>query len=114
MPRLVVVSSKPYRGFLLELRDGGGERCAVVVHPPAGRGEPEEVRLPPGEPTRLPALLARAREMVDAVLGPRPRTNARFPRSPEATERPAATGDPRPLPARGPRVGSAAWLDNAR
>ncbi|WP_254454356.1 transposase [Siccirubricoccus sp. G192] len=55
----------------LELRDGGGRECAVVIHPPAGRGEPHEVPGGGGSAT-LAELIGRARQMIDAVLGPRP------------------------------------------
>ena len=71
MGRLTAVSFKPYRNHHLELRDEAGGRCTVIVHPPAGRGEPQEV--PHGaQKATLGELMARAKEMIDGVMGPRP------------------------------------------
>jgi len=71
MGRLLVVSSLSYRTYHLELRDGGGRNCAVVIHPPAGRGQPLEVPRD-GSPATLTELIGRAKGMIDGVLGPRP------------------------------------------
>jgi hypothetical protein len=40
---MLVVSYQPYRTYHLELRDAGGAQCAVIIHPPAGRGEAHDV-----------------------------------------------------------------------
>jgi hypothetical protein len=65
------VSFKPYRGHQLELRDSGRGNCAVIIHPPGGRGAPHQVAPPKAEFT-LAELIAQAKAMIDAVLGPRP------------------------------------------
>lgn len=71
MPKLAAVSFKPYRRYQLELRDGGGGRCSVIIHPPGGRGATHEVA-PDGGDASLGSLITRAKAMIDAVLGPRP------------------------------------------
>ncbi len=71
MGRLIAVSFRPYRSYQLELRDGGRNRCAVIIHPPGGRGSPHEVA-PERESATLADLIAQAKAMIDAVLGPRP------------------------------------------
>ncbi|WP_372621993.1 hypothetical protein [Falsiroseomonas sp.] len=71
MGRLTAVSFKPYRGHQLELRDSGRIGCAVIIHPPGGRGSPHQVTA--GKPdATLADLIAQAKAMIDAVLGPRP------------------------------------------
>ena len=87
MGRLLVVSCLPYRTFHLELRDSGGRDCAVVIHPPAGRGEPLEVPRD-GAPDTLADLIGRAKGMIDGVLGPRPPPRQLGYRSRTASERP--------------------------
>ena len=82
MRRLLVVSFQDYRTHRLELRDGGGQQCAVVIHPPAGRGEPHEVPREAGTAT-LVELISRAKAMIDAVLGPRPQPRHLGPRGRE-------------------------------
>ncbi|WP_426954735.1 hypothetical protein [Muricoccus radiodurans] len=72
MGRMVAVSYKPYRTHHLEMRDGGGTDCAVIIHPPHGRGEPQPVQRSPGQPVTLGALIAQAKAMIDVVMGPRP------------------------------------------
>jgi|tagenome__1003787_1003787.scaffolds.fasta_scaffold20247232_1 hypothetical protein len=71
MSRLLVVSFLQYRTYQLELRDSGGRECAVVIHPPARKGEPHEVPRE-GAPVTLTELIARAKALIDGVLGPRP------------------------------------------
>lgn len=71
MGRLIAVSFKPYRGHQLELRDGGRDDVAVIIHPPGGRGAPHRLTPEPGAVT-LAAQVAQAKAMIDAVLGPRP------------------------------------------
>jgi hypothetical protein len=71
MTRLIAVSFKPYRKHQLELRDAGRDCCAVIIHPPAGRGEPQEVSRQ-GQPVTLGELVAQAKAMIDVVMGPRP------------------------------------------
>jgi hypothetical protein len=87
MGRLLVVSSLPYRTYHLELRDGGGRNCAVVIHPPAGKGEPLEVPRD-GTPATLTELIGRAKGMIDGVLGPRPPPRQLGHRGRTAGERP--------------------------
>ena len=82
MSRLLVVSFQDYRTHRLELRDGGGREYAVVIHPPTGRGEPHEVPGGAGSAT-LAELIGRAKEMIDAVLGPRPTPRHLGPRGRE-------------------------------
>lgn len=78
MGRLTAVSFRPYRNHQFELRDGGGSRCAVIIHPPTGKGDPFEVpRGENGPDATLGELIARAKGLVDAVLGPRPPPPAR-------------------------------------
>ena len=77
MGRMVVVSYKPYRTFHLEMRDAGGADCAVIIHPPHGKGEPQPVPPRPGQPTSLGVLIGLAKAMVDAVMGPRPPVSGR-------------------------------------
>ena len=77
MARMVAVSYKPYRTFHLEMRDAGGQDCAVIIHPPRGKGEPQEVPRRPGQQSSLGALIDLAKTMVDAVMGPRPPVSAR-------------------------------------
>jgi hypothetical protein len=71
MGRLLVVSFLQYRTYQLELRDSGGRECAVVIHPPARKGEPHEVARE-GAPATLTELIIRAKALIDGVLGPRP------------------------------------------
>jgi hypothetical protein len=71
MGRLFVVSFQQYRTYQLELRDAGGAQCAVIIHPPAGRGVAHPVPQDAGAAT-LSELMQRAKEMIDAILGPRP------------------------------------------
>jgi len=71
MSRLLVVSFQEYRNYQLELRDSGGQECSVVVHPPAGQGEGQEIPRDGGSAT-LVELIDRAKKMIDGVLGPRP------------------------------------------
>jgi hypothetical protein len=71
MSHLLVVSFQDYQNHRLELRHGGGARCAVVIHPPASRGQSHQVPRDAG-PATLTTLIGRAKGMVDAVLGPRP------------------------------------------
>jgi hypothetical protein len=68
---MLVVSYQPYRTYHLELRDAGGAQCAVIIHPPAGRGEAHDVSQTAKART-LVELMERARGMIDAILGPRP------------------------------------------
>lgn len=77
MGRLTAVSFRPYRNHHLELRDAGGTNCSVIVHPPAGMGEPQEVSPPDGGPATLGELIGRAKMLIDAVMGPRPAPTAR-------------------------------------
>ncbi|HEV7268794.1 MAG TPA: hypothetical protein VGN83_28400 [Falsiroseomonas sp.] len=71
MGRLTAVSFKPYRGHQLELRDSGRTSCAVIIHPPGGRGSPHQIAA--GKPdATLADLIFQAKAMIDAVLGPRP------------------------------------------
>ncbi|MDJ0391197.1 hypothetical protein QMO56_24095 [Roseomonas sp. E05] len=71
MGRLLVVSFQQYRTYHLELRDAGGAQCAVIIHPPAGRGDAHAV--PPGpKGVGLVELIGRAKGMIDGILGPRP------------------------------------------
>ena len=74
--RLTAVSFKPYRGHQLELRDSGRNRCTVIIHPPGGRGAPHQLN-PEGGTATLAELIAQAKAMIDAVLGPRPPMPAR-------------------------------------
>ena len=69
MGRLLVVSFLQYRTYQLELRDI--RECAVVIHPPARKGEPHEVPRE-GAPGTLTELIARAKAIIDGVLGPSP------------------------------------------
>ena len=71
MPRLMAISFQEYRMHRLELRDGGRGDCAVVIHPPPGRGDARVV-LQDDELVTLGVLLGRAKASIDAVLGPRP------------------------------------------
>lgn len=71
MGRLVAISSMPYRGHDLELRDSGRGRHTVIIHPPAHRGGPVEVS-GGGAPMTLAEMVSRAKEIIDSVLGPRP------------------------------------------
>ncbi|MCI0755682.1 hypothetical protein [Teichococcus vastitatis] len=71
MARFLVVSFQQYRTYHLELRDGGGAQCAVIIHPPADRGEAHEVPQDP-EATTLVERIGRAKAMIDVILGPRP------------------------------------------
>ena len=75
MGRLTAVSFKPYRGHQLELRDSGRQDCELIIHPPGGRGSPH--RLVPEKGATLAELIAQAKAMIDAVLGPRPPVVAR-------------------------------------
>jgi hypothetical protein len=77
MGRLVAVSYKPYRMHVLELHDGGRAACRVIIHPPAGRGTPQEV-VTEGAAATLGELIHRAKTMIDAVLGPRPPVTRRM------------------------------------
>jgi hypothetical protein len=79
MSRFLVVSFQPYRTYHLELRDGGGTQCAVVIHPPAGKGDAQQVPQATASAT-LAELMDRAKGMIDAVLGPRPPPRALAPR----------------------------------
>ncbi|MXP66088.1 hypothetical protein E0493_22340 [Roseomonas sp. M0104] len=81
MSRLLVVSFQPYRTYQLELRDAGGAQCAVIIHPPAGRGEAQAVPQDP-EGVTLTELIGRAKGMIDGILGPRPPPRAFGPRHP--------------------------------
>jgi len=76
MARLIAVSFRPYRMHQLEIQDGGRTNNAVVIHPPAGRGQPHEVSAE-GRPTTLVSLINQAKAMIDAVMGPLPSTPAR-------------------------------------
>jgi hypothetical protein len=79
MARLLVVSFQQYRTYHLELRDAGSMHCAVIIRPPPGRGEEHEVaRNSAGE--TLAELIARAKGLIDGVLGPRPPPRAFVPR----------------------------------
>lgn len=71
MGRLFVVSFQQYRTYQLELRDAGGAQCAVIIHPPEGRGAAHQVPQDAGA-ARLSELMQRAKEMIDGILGPRP------------------------------------------
>jgi hypothetical protein len=77
LPRLTAISFRPYRGHQIEMRDPGKGPCQVVIHPPGGRGSPHAIT-----PLRPEATLAeqvqQAKEMIDAVMGPKP--PPRFPR----------------------------------
>jgi hypothetical protein len=74
--RLLAVSFKPYRGHQIEMRDAGRGDCAVIIHPPGGRGAPHRLTPEPGALT-LAAQVFQAKAMIDAVLGPRPPVVAR-------------------------------------
>jgi hypothetical protein len=76
MARLIAVSFRPYRMHQLEIQDGGRTSSAVVIHPPAGRGQPHEVSAE-GQPMALVDLINRAKAMIDAVMGPLPSAPAR-------------------------------------
>jgi hypothetical protein len=71
MGRLLVVSFQQYRTYQIELRDAGNAQCAVIIHPPAGRGAAHEVPQDARAAT-LSELLQRAKGMIDGILGPRP------------------------------------------
>jgi hypothetical protein len=71
MARLLVVSFQQYRTYHLELRDAGSLHCAVIIRPPPGRGDEHEVARNSASET-LAELIARAKGMIDGVLGPRP------------------------------------------
>jgi hypothetical protein len=79
--RLVAVSFRPYRTHQLELHDAGGTACRVIIHPPGGRGAPQEV-VPAKSPATLGDLIAQAKAIVDAVMGPRPPAPTRPMRPP--------------------------------
>ncbi|WP_270938474.1 hypothetical protein [Falsiroseomonas oryzae] len=71
MARLTAVSFRSYRGHQIELRDAGRGQCAVIIHPPGGRGSPHQVT-PEPEATTLVAQFNQAKALIDAVMGPRP------------------------------------------
>jgi hypothetical protein len=79
MGRFLVVSYQPYRTYHLELREGGAGQCAVIIHPPAGKGQAHEVPQASGA-TSLVELIGRAKGMIDEILGPRPQSHGFGPR----------------------------------
>ena len=80
MGRLTAVSFRPYRMHQIEIRDGGRHDCAVIIHPPGGRGAPHAVS-PGDQPVTLVDLINQAKAMIDTVMGPLPPMPSRGGRS---------------------------------
>jgi hypothetical protein len=72
VPGFVVVQQREYRKHLIEVTDRGKDGCAVVVRPAASTDEAWEVPHE-GAAATLAERLNRAKALIDAVMGPRPR-----------------------------------------